>query len=206
MELSGYASQILNLVIMIISVILLLAFIWGGMYLYFKWKRYREYTCIIWSRDGFNNVVESSDMAGVFVDKKTKNKRLFMKKNNIGLSPDNIPYVLNGNKKVIYLLQIGLKNFRYIKPNINSDGLKFDVGEEDVNWAINAYERQKAAFINNKLLQFMPYIALGLVSFVILIIFIYLFKNMGVLADVARSFDEAAKSFAQAKAGTVVLN
>jgi hypothetical protein len=80
-----------------------------------------------------------------------------------------------------------------------------NVGEEDVNWGVNAYERQKKIFGSNALLQYLPFIALGFVSIVILIMFIYFFKQFSVLKDVALAFESAARTLAQANGGTVVL-
>jgi dipeptidyl-peptidase-4 len=38
----------------------------------------------------------SSDVGGVFVDTKTNNKRFYLKNSDVGLDPDNIPFILNG--------------------------------------------------------------------------------------------------------------
>lgn len=168
-------------------------------------KKFNEYRCIIWERDGFDQIKETYDKAGIFVDKKTKNKRLFLKKNNVGLSPDEIPYVPTyGGKKVIYLFRNGLKNFYFIKPNPTLTanpgvGISFSVGEEDVNWAVNAYERQKLLFQHNTLMQYLPFIALAFVSIIILIIFIYFFKNFEVLKQLGIDLKETAQILAQSK-------
>jgi hypothetical protein len=102
------------------------------------------------------------------------------------------------------MLQLGLKNFRYIKPIVQNPEVSFQVGEEDVNWSLQAYETGKRLFATNPLLQFLPFIALGFVTIVILIIFIYFFKNIGVLKDVAVAFQEASKNLILAKGGGVI--
>jgi hypothetical protein len=84
--------------------------------------------------------------------------------------------------------------------------VKLEVGEEDVNWAVNTYERQKKVFSNNTLMQYLPYISLGVVAIIIMVIFIYFFKDFGVLKEMATELHAAADAIAQAKAGTVVLN
>ena len=170
-----------------------------------KYKRFSQFKVVIWGRDGFGQVVQTSDQAGIFVDKKTNNKRFFLKKNNVGLDPDNVPYIQQGRKRVVYLLKTGLKNFSFIKPVIKDDVFSVDVGEEDVNWAINAYERQKTSFAKNLLLQYLPFIALAFVSIIILILFIYFFKQFGVLKDVAVALADASRAFAQSQGGTVIL-
>lgn len=169
-------------------------------------KRFSEYRAIIWYRDGFGQLQQRHDSGGVFVDRKTQNKRLFLKETNVGLNPDEIPF-LSGPKgqKYVYLYQRGLKNFLYLRPNVRAEGVSIEVGEEDVNWAINAYERQKKLFNSNVLLQYMPFIALAFVSIIILIIFIYFFKDFKVLAEVAKALQQAAQAYAQAQAGTAII-
>jgi len=199
-------SWALNIIVIIVSICFICGMTIVLAKLLITYKRYSQFTCIVWGRDGFGQTTETKDRAGIFVDRKTLNKRFFMKKANVGLDPDNVPYIQQGNKKVVYLLKTGLKNFRYVKPRINNPNLVLEVGEEDVNWAINAYERQKKIFNQNILLQYMPFIALAFVSIIILIMFIYFFKQFGTLAKVASSLSEAARAYAQAHAGTVVLN
>ena len=103
------------------------------------------------------------------------------------------------------LLQTGLKNFRYIKPKITADRLRFTVGEEDVNWAVNSYERQKKIFAQSWLAQYMPFMALAFVSIIILILFINLFKVAPDLKEAAIALKEAAQQMAQAKTGTIIV-
>jgi len=201
-----WGSTALNITVLILSLA-----IFGGLtivltYLYKKWKLYQQYTCVIWERDSLGNINEWNDKAGVFVDKKTLNKRLFLKKANVGLDPDNIPYIRGpGNKRIIYLRKDGLMNYKYLNLKLGSECTDIKVGEEDVNWAINAYERQKRLFNQNALMQYLPFIALAFVSIIILIIFIYFFKDFAVLKDVAVALKEASIEVARAKSGTTVI-
>lgn len=204
--LADYGGGALNvlligfLLIFVAALAGLLVFIWQ------RRKRYSEYTAIIWFRDGFNQLQQRHDKGGVFVDRKTLNKRLFLRRANVGLSPDNIPFLTGPKgKKFVYLYQRGLKNFLYLRPNVHAETVSIQVGEEDVNWAINAYERQKKLFSGNLLLQYMPFIALAFVSIIILIVFIYFFKDFSVLADVAEALKAAAQAMAQASTGTAVI-
>lgn len=158
-----------------------------GMYLR-RLTRFNQFKVIIWEKDGLGNVAQKPDRAGIFVDPVTRNKRFFIKGANVGLEPDNIPYVQMGKHKFVYLVRTGLMNYRFIKPTIAKEILTFDVGEEDVNWSINAYERQKAVLMAKKWLQYLPYISLAVVSFVILIIFIYFFKELHWLKDFGQAF------------------
>lgn len=177
-----------------VMVLLLVIFVTIGaiiFFLYKKWKRYQEFRCVIYP---IGKITEDYDRAGIFVDKKTGNKRFFMMKNNVGLEPDNVPFRVSGKKKIVYLVQDGLKNFRFININTLDTEPDVSIGEEDVNWAINSYERQKKMFQPSTLLQYMPFIALAFVSIVILIIFIYFFKDFAVLKDVAINLKEASLS------------
>lgn len=190
--LASVGSGALNLGITLITIIIIGGVVLGVVLLLLRQKKYSEYKCVIWEKDGFGQLVQKIDSAGVFVDKKTKNKRFFMKRANVGLNPDNIPYI-SGRSKTVYLYRTGLKNFQFIKPVIKDNpGVSFSVGEEDVNWAINSYERQKKLFQNNVLLQYLPFIALAFVSIIILAIFIYFFKEFDTLKEVAVAMKESA--------------
>lgn len=205
MELNSIVNGILNFGIILL--ILLFVFVLIGFFIYalIQYKKWSQFKCIIWGRDGFGQLVEKTDRAGIFVDSKTKNKRFYLKKSNVGLDCNNIPYIQHGKQKRVYLLQIGLKNYKFIKPTISGDVFNFDVSEEDVNWAINAYDKQKKLFNQNILLQYMPFILLAFVSMIILIMFIYLFKQFPIMLQIAKALKEAATTYAQGQAGTVVL-
>lgn len=169
-----------------------------------KFKRYNQYKVVIWGIDGFGQPYQKTDKAGIFVDNKTKNKRFFIKKAKVGLNADSVPFIQEGKLRVVYLHQIGLKNFRFIKPRIEKN-VSFEVGEEDVNWAVNTYERGKKVFSQDRLLQFMPYIILAFVSIIVLIIFIYLFRKLDAMVEFAEAAKEMTKQLAQIKTGTVVI-
>lgn len=203
--LSNIGGFAVNILVMILGVLFFAGIVFGVVMAFLKYKKYSQFKCVIWGRDGFGQISQTKDRAGIFVDKKTKNKRFFLQKNNVGLDPDDVPYIQVGNQKIVYLLKTGLKNFQYIKPRVSNDMFRFDVGEEDVNWAVNAYERQKNSFAKNMLLQYLPFIALAFVSIIILILFIYFFKQFGVLKDVAEALKGAAVAFAQSQGGTVIL-
>ena len=85
------------------------------------------YSIIIWRR--YNYLVEiinpfsrepTSTKGGIFIDAKTNQKLfylrsgLFGKRFNVGLDPDKLPALHKRGKKKIYLVQDGLKNYRYI--------------------------------------------------------------------------------------------
>lgn len=203
------ASKAVMVVGGLLALILVGALVVGGILFFFKWRRYTEYKCVVWEKDGFGHTNETYDKAGIFVDKKTKNKRFYMKRANVGLNPDNVPFVPNvasgmfAARKTVYLLRTGLKNFQFIQPEIGNPHIDLNVGEEDVNWAVNAYEGQKVRFAASMLLQYLPFILLGFVSIIILILFIYLFNKLDILRDIMQASVTAANAL-KAGGATVI--
>lgn len=204
-DVTSVTSMLSNIGMMLLLVIFFGIVTFAAMYGMSQWKKWSQFTCVIWGKDGFGQIVEKSDKAGIFIDRKTKNKRFYIRKAKVGLECNNIPYIQKGRGKIVYLLQTGLKNFKFIKPTISDGQMKFDVGEEDVNWAINEYEKQKRLFDQNVLLQYLPFIALGFTSIIILIMFIYFFKQFPTLVNMAEALKEAAVAFAQSQGGTTIL-
>lgn len=195
-----------NIAIIIIVIALLAGAVIGTIFVLNNWRKYKQFAVEIWQKDGFGQFTVKYDDAGIFVDPKTQNKRLFLKKNNVGLNPDNIPYMrTDGGKKKVYVLQTGLKNFQYIKPVIRDDLITFTVGEEDVNWAVNAYERQKKMFAQSWIAQYLPFIMLAFVCMIILILFVQLFNKFPIILEMIKEMKEVARALAQAKSGTVVI-
>lgn len=204
-SITAWGSGAVGAGIILICIVVLFGIVGLSVWLYYRWKRYQQYKIIIWERDGLGNIRQLLDNGGIFVDKKTNNKRLFLQRANVGLEPDNIPYVITGNgKKLVYLVRRGLKNFQYIKPTIAEEKFQFRVTEEDVNWAINAYERQKKIFQTNTLMQYLPFILLAFVSIIILVMFIYFFKEFSTLKDLALAMREAANAMVQYKSGVIL--
>lgn len=202
---AGYADAALNITILIIAAILIIAFIAGIVWLILWWRKYQQYDVTIFSKDGSGSVVRETDDGGIFVDSRTKNKRLFLRKNAVGLDPDNVPFIHSKGRKRIYLFRTGLKNFHFIKMGFKDPALTLQVGEEDVNWALNAYDRQKKIFQQNLIMQLLPFIMLAFVCVIILVIFIYFFKEFGTLENMARYLKEAVDVATTAQAGTTIL-
>ena len=201
------AAQIItNIALMLGGVVVIGGVVYVVARFYLIWKR-NDTTCIILEEDGFGSTSMVRDLAGVYVDNKTQNKRFFLKDNNVGLNPDKIPYIRNiKGKKYVFLRKVGLKNFNYINlDQLFTENPKIMVGEEDVNWAINAYERQKKVFGTTLLQQLLPYIGITIMGVFILGMLVVLFQKVEVLAEVAEAFKEAAQAFAQAKSGTTVV-
>ncbi len=203
---TGVGQSVLMYVVLFIVFIFFVGIASFIAYSYAKSKRFKQYKCIIFEEDGFGQNQISYDEGGVFIDKKTNNKRFFLKKNSSGLTPDNIPYVMNQKgEKFVFLFRTGLKNFRYINFKLDAKSFGIEVGEEDVNWAVNAYERMKRTFQQSLLMQLLPFIAIAFTVVVILIIFIFFFKQFPILKDVAESFKQAAQALAAANSGTKIV-
>lgn len=205
-DVAGLANSALSIFVIIVSVVVaVVAVIWGFSAVS-KWRRYRQFVVRVWEKDGFGQLQESGDVAGIFVERKTGDKRFFLKRYNVGLTPDNIPYLPHGGKKVVMLYRNGHKNFHFIRPDVSDERIVLKVGEEDVNWGLHAYEKQKKMFTLDSLMAYMPFIALAFVSIIILIIFIYFFREFDTLQAVAVALQGAADSMAKASGGTVVVS
>jgi len=204
-DLASAGNTALNIAVMIGSILIAIGAMALIGFIYIQYKKYNQFNIVIFQRDGFNQLTSKFDKGGIFVDSKTKNKRLFLRKHNVGLDPDNVPFIQNQNgKKTVYLLQTGLKNFHYINVNIKEPTITLSVGEEDVNWAINAYEKQKKLFQQSLLMQLLPFIALAFVGIIICIIFIYFFKEFATLKDMAIALKEASQIVLQSRTGAVI--
>lgn len=181
----------------------ILAGIW---FLYMKWYRYQQYKCLIFYEDALGNTGYKWDRAGVFMDSKTKNKLFFIKGANVGLNPDNIPFIKEGKKRIVWLFQSSLKGFSYIRPYVGNPGLHLDYGEIDLNWGTNTYERVKRSLMKAGFMQYLPYIIWAVTVIGMLILFVNLFKQLGTFATVAQATREAAvalKEAAAAQAGVM---
>lgn len=206
MTLQSMASIALNIALMILSILLIIGMVAAIFWLFKQRQKFKEFKIIIWERDGFGQLKETTDEGGIFVDSKTKNKRLFLRKNKVGLSPDNVPYIGSGKSKMVYLYRSGLKNFQYLKINVEKNtNVKLAVGEEDVNWGINAYDRAKKMFNSSLLMQLMPFIMLAFVSLIILVLFIYLFRQLGGLAEFVDAATKFISTVNAAQGGTAVI-
>lgn len=190
---TGWGETALNLGLIVVLIIVASGLLGFVAYAIMQYKRYTQYKVRIWERDGFGQMCETSDTAGMFVDRKTNNRLLFCRKNKIAMDPNNIPFIPQGRNKVIMLLKVGMKNFRFIKPVISDQDVTYEIGDPDVNTALNEYDRQVKLLNDNTLLMWMPYIAIVFTSVMILVIFVYFFKNFENLKAFGTSMVEIAK-------------
>ena len=209
-DVTGMGSAALSIFVLIMVLIFVAVVVGAVAYLFVSKSKYEKFKVIIYSEDGFKQLVQRHDTATIHIDKKTGNKRFFVKKASVGLEADNFPYVMGSRgDKTVYLLQTGLKNFRFINIKIDVPRVELKVGEEDVNWALNEFDRAIKMFdAKDKMLQYMPYIILAFVSIVILIMFIYFFKSFPQLVEMSAQLKEAMMYGAQAAAsnsGTTII-
>ena len=204
-QVGGIASGFGTALIILIIVLATLTVVGVGLWAYLRHRKYNAFKVVLFEKDGFGQWQYKVDRAGIFLDRKTNNKRFFLQKGQVGLEPDTIPYLTDARgKRVVFLLRLGLKNFRFLRVNFIEPKPLFEVGEEDVNWAINSYEKAKTRFSQTLLMQILPYAMLAIVSMVIMVIFIYLFKKLDVIADMAVTLKEAAQILVQAKSGAII--
>ena len=197
-SLTGISSGAVNIGTILIVVLLFAGLFFGVYWWASSLARYNQFKVIVWERVQNGGIVQLEDKAGIFTNRKTGNKLFYLKRLNVGLKPDNIKFVFDGKgKRVVYLLRYGFKNFSFIEPSADTlGGIRFIVGEEDVNWAINSYESNKKRFSQSLLFQILPFMVLALVCIIILILMINLFNNFDVFKDVAESIKIASENLA----------
>lgn len=199
------ASQFFMNLGMIIALLLIGAVVvFAALRLFLFMKKWGQYKCRIFYKDGAGNLLIKTDDGGVFKDAKTKNQMFFVRKMRTSMKPDNIPFLLEGKKKVAYFIQVGEKNLRPITDWSIIDGnLKAKVLEEDVNWAVQAYEREKKLLELGIWEKVLPFLIILIPTIAIMIVLLAFFNKFEVLVQVAQYLAEAAK--AQAGGGTMIV-
>jgi len=183
-----------------------------GIAFWFNKKKRYEWIVRIFNKDATGQVIQQpDDKGGIFLDKKTQYRLFMLRKNKFALDPDDIPYILTSKgKKIVYLLQTGLKNFQYMKPEIsNNPGLVFNVQDEDVAWAINAWERYKNPYKNKFMEQIMPFLGMAFVFLIVVAALYFMIVKAGFNAELLTQLSESAKDIAASLAkasigGTIV--
>jgi hypothetical protein len=204
---SGYANTVFNAAMIIGGLFIIGAILFVVIKTILTIKKH-NYKVIIYEIDGAGKVNLTFDTGGIYVDGKTKNKRFYLRKYNVGLEPDNVPYIKGDKgKRYVFLRRSGLKNFQYVSyENIFQEQFGITVSEEDVNWAINTYEKGKSLFGSSLLMQLLPYIGIALMGVFILGMLVVLFQRIGELGKVAEAFAGAADSFNQAVSTWAKMN
>ena len=106
------AGGLLMVAVLFFMALFMLAGVAAGVYFYLqRQKRFDEFEVSIYGKDSFGNPVLIKDKAGIFVNRKTGNKRLYLKNGKISLNADRIPYILDGKiggKKHISIARLGV--------------------------------------------------------------------------------------------------
>lgn len=154
---------------------------------FFNHKPYRQIRVTVFQKDNFGNVITTKDWAGIFT--KGDNKRLWLKAGKVSLPADNIPYVpiLGSKTKELFLHKKGHKNYVFVNPFLDDESLEFNVGEEDVNWALISYKQAMTKFQNNIWVTLAPYGIVLVAIFVTFAIFFMLIKKFDTLLAIAET-------------------
>ena len=197
-------------------------FIWGmvifivcmivtGIVIKLRRKLIFNWVVRIWEHDGTGKLIElPEEKGGIVLDKRTSYRLFLIDRYKYGLKPDNIPYIQNSKgKKVVFLLRKGLKNFQYLNPTIcDNPGITFDVQDEDVACAINAFTLYKNPVGQDRLQMILPYVGLLVIIFALFGAAYFFFVKAGFNADLLRELSNAAKdiskNMAAAGTGTIV--
>ena len=179
-----------------------------GLSWFIRRERRYNHNVNVYNTDAVGNIIQQrSDKGGIFIDRKTKYRLFLLKRNKFGLDPDKVPYIINyKGQRMVHLLQTGLKNYQYLKPQFSPNpGLVFDVQDEDVAWAMNAWERYHNPFKSMFLEHIIPFLGMAFVFLKVVIALWFIFKNFGTLGDVAIAMKEAAIAMKEAAIGTTVV-
>ena len=186
-------GDVLQWTLITITIILGLVLLGVITYKYIQKKKYGQYRIIIIEKDSTGNTHEYYDRAGIFTNKKTGLKLLFLEKMKKGLNPNNVPYVTSKDKKgrlikTVYLVRTGVSNFKYCHIKVEDGILNFTVGEEDVNWAAQEIENIRRTFNKDSWLnKFAPYILFIVTILIVMIVLISLFNKMSVIKEASNN-------------------
>lgn len=214
-NLSGVGNGIMNFAMLMAGILILIA-IAVVLFIYMRnRKKYSEYHVVVKQLDSNGNVIETWDKGGVFVDKLTQHKRLFLKKGKVGLNCNNVPYTIaitpKGKvMKMVYLVKTGEKNYKFIHENIDKDIIKYTVGEEDVNWSVTEYEKVKNTVGKNSFLEkYAPYIMFVVSILLFFIIVIYVLNKLEAILPLMQQISEnlaaASGALPQTYNGTMIM-
>lgn len=179
-----------------------------GVWRFFKWKRYNGFNVTIFAEDSFGQKVIRHDRGGIFVEGKTNNKKLFIEKENVGLDYDKLKYIIDSKgKKNIFLVCNKDKDYHFIYPEfVKPTNLQFTMGEEDLNWGINAYERAKNAYdFKNMIMQYLPFAGLVFLGMIFIVFVVVVLKKFDVFVTLADKLHEIALVLKEASTNTQII-
>lgn len=207
---SGFVENIFGGLSWFLNILLfsLVAGVFIGIVFYILRSKKYSWIIRVFERDASDNIVQlEDDKGGIFLDKTTNNRLLLLKKHKFGLDPDEIPYIMNSRgKKITYLVKTGLKNYQFLKPNIvGEEKINFNVQDEDVAWAINAYQKYKLPNKNDLLKQILPIIGIAVFGVIVLGGIYMILQEFSVLSSVANALESATSNMKNINTGTTVI-
>jgi len=170
-------------------------------------RMYNYVVHIYYQEKGSRMPIFRTDRGGIFTNAKTGMKRFYLMKNNVGLKPDNIPFIFNGKgSKIVTLYQSGIKNFSFVNAHISPNpGFKMSVGEEDVNWAISAYASWKNRFQMKTFMEQYGHMILWALTIVgTLFIFWFVSEKFDVIGQAAGALEAASENLKNIQYGQVI--
>lgn len=185
-------SAVLNTVLVLAAVLLAIGIIGYIVWYQMREKKYKQYVVRVLDKDSNGKAYEWPDKAGVFLDKSTGYRLLFLRKAKVGMNPNKIPYISRlDNKgriiKIVTVRRIGVNNYVFVDINIG-EATKFTVGEEDLNNAHQEMTKIRRSYNkDNWLSKLAPYIMFIITILIVMIILISLFNKMGVIDDASKN-------------------
>lgn len=184
------------LLFLLVAIAVIFSVIGLGLYFYKnKIGKYKQFRCIIWQKDNLSgNIIEKVDDGGIFIDKKTEVYGLWLRRQpGVVLNADQIPWIQSGKTKVIYLLQCGIKSFKYVQPSVTTEGLKFNLGEEDINWGIFEYRNSHNLLKKDEFgKQVVAQVFFFVIAILIVIMIYFLLQKLDILIPVLNTIKEIA--------------
>jgi len=203
------AGSLINGISIFLMVFIALATLGFILWYYLRKKKYNQYTVRILDKDSNGKSYERPDRAGVFLDKKTGFKLLWLEKEKIGMNPNNIPYISRLDKKgriikIVTLRKIGVNNYVYIDIKVG-ETVEISVGEEDLNNATQEMVKIRRTFNKESWLsKLAPYMMFIITVLITMIILISLFNKFTVLEEVSKNMKEVTEN--QYKITTLMYN
>jgi len=194
-----------------IALIMIMAAGIGGYFIfwYMKKKKYGQYIIRILDKDSNGKSYEWGDRGGVFLNKATGFKLLFLEKAKVGLNPNKIPYIsrVDAKGKVIKIVtvrRIGVNNYVFVDIDIGEE-VEYTVGEEDLNNAHQEMTKIRRSYSKeNWLSKLAPYLMFIITIIIVMIILISLFNKFTVMETIAKNLAITAET--QSRTADIMLN
>lgn len=193
---AGYG--IFGLMLFLIGGVIFLAIIFV-IYKIYKWNAQFTDTVLVLKKDNLGNIVGEWDRGGACFDVQSKHRLWFLKSGIGGLDPDKKPFISTKKGVFVIVFKQGLKALHYVTPIVNEKGdMELKVSDQEISWAINAYERSKKILFWDRLKEFLPYIAAFMFMVIACALLVFLINKLDLKAVVAQ-LESTARIIAEAK-------